>query len=46
MKRALSEIIIEGIQTNIEFQYELLERDEIITGRYNTGLIEGMKRNE
>ncbi|MDF2537679.1 MAG: hypothetical protein K0S76_700 [Herbinix sp.] len=46
MKRALSEIVIEGIQTNTEFQYELLEREEIITGRYNTGLIEGMKHNE
>lgn len=46
MKRALSEIIIEGIWTNAQFQYELLERDEIVTGRYNTGLIEGMKYNE
>jgi acetyl-CoA carboxylase biotin carboxylase subunit len=46
MKRALSEIVIEGIQTNTEFQYELLEREEIISGKYNTGLIEGMKRNE
>jgi acetyl-CoA carboxylase biotin carboxylase subunit len=46
MKRALSELVVEGIQTNTEFQYELLERDEIISGRYNTGLIEGMKKNE
>lgn len=41
MKRALSELIIDGIQTNVEYQYELLERDEIISGKYNTGLIEG-----
>jgi acetyl-CoA carboxylase, biotin carboxylase subunit len=40
MKRALSELIIDGIQTNTDYQYELLERDEIISGRYNTGLIE------
>jgi acetyl-CoA carboxylase biotin carboxylase subunit len=46
MKRALSELVVEGIQTNTEFQFELLERDEIISGRYNTGLIEGMKKNE
>lgn len=46
MKRALSELVIEGIQTNIEFQYELLERDEILTGSYNTGLIEGKKHYE
>lgn len=44
MKRALSEFVIDGIETNIDFQYELLERKEIISGKYNTGLIEGMKR--
>ncbi len=41
MKRALSELIIDGIQTNVEYQYELLEREEIISGKYHTGLIEG-----
>ncbi len=41
MKRALSELIIDGIQTNTEYQYELLEREEIISGQYHTGLIEG-----
>lgn len=41
MKRALSELIIDGIQTNVEYQYELLEREEIISGNYHTGLIEG-----
>lgn len=40
MKRALSELIIDGIQTNVEYQYELLEREEIISGNYHTGLIE------
>ena len=40
MKRALSELIIDGIQTNIEYQYDLLEREEILTGNYHTGLIE------
>lgn len=40
MKRALSELIIDGIQTNIEYQYELLEREEVIAGTYHTGLIE------
>lgn len=46
MKRALSELVIEGIQTNTEFQFELMDREEIITGRYHTGLIEGKKHNE
>jgi len=41
MKRALSELVIEGIQTNVEYQYELLGREEIISGKYHTGLIEG-----
>ncbi len=41
MKRALSELVIEGISTNVEYQYDLLERDEIISGNYHTGLIEG-----
>lgn len=39
MKRALSELVIDGIETNIDFQYELLERDEIQSGRYTTGLL-------
>ena len=46
MKRALDELVIEGIKTNTQFQYELLEQDEIISGNYNTGLIEGMKHHE
>lgn len=40
MKRALSELIIDGIETNVEYQYELLDREEIISGQYHTGLIE------
>ncbi len=40
MKRALSEFVIDGIETNIDFQYELLERKEIISGTYDTGLIQ------
>lgn len=40
MKRALSELIIDGIKTNVEYQYDLLEREEIISGKYHTGLIE------
>jgi acetyl-CoA carboxylase biotin carboxylase subunit len=46
MKRALSELVINGIETNIDFQYELLEKDEILSGKYNTGLIEGKKHYE
>lgn len=41
MKRALSELIIDGITTNVEYQYELLEWEEVLSGKYHTGLIEG-----
>jgi len=41
MKRALEELVIDGIQTNIEYQYELIEKEEFVTGKYNTSLIEG-----
>ncbi len=43
MKRALSELIIDGIQTNVEYQYELLEKEELRSGRYYTGLIAELK---
>ena len=46
MKRALSELIIDGIETNVDFQYELFEKDEILSGDYHTGLIEGKKHYE
>ena len=46
MKRALAELVIDGIETNVDFQYELFERDEILSGYYHTGLIEGKMYNE
>ena len=46
MKRALAELVIDGIETNIDFQYELLERDEILSGHYHTGIIEGKMNYE
>ncbi|MEG0542500.1 MAG: acetyl-CoA carboxylase biotin carboxylase subunit, partial [Angelakisella sp.] len=40
MRRALEEIIIEGIETNIELQHLILFHPEFIRGDYNTGFIE------
>lgn len=40
MKAALSEMIIDGIQTNIHFQYDLINSDEFKSGRYTTDTIE------
>lgn len=39
MERALGEFVIEGIDTNIDFQFELLNTDEFISGKYDTGFI-------
>lgn len=40
MKRALAEVSIEGIETNIFFQYQLLNQEEFIEGNFDTGFIE------
>lgn len=40
MKSALSELIIDGVDTNINYQYELLRSDEFKSGNYDTGTIE------
>jgi len=45
MKRALSELVIDGVDTNADFLYNLLEHEEILSGRYNTGIIESILRN-
>lgn len=40
MKRALSEVSIEGIETNIFFEYQLLNEPAFIEGSFDTGFIE------
>jgi len=40
MRRALGEFIIEGVNTNIDFQFELISSDEFIKGTYDTTFIE------
>ena len=40
MKRALDEINIEGIQTNILFEYQLLNHPDFVVANVNTGFIE------
>lgn len=40
MRAALEELIIEGINTNVEFQYLIMYTKEFINGRYNTGFID------
>ncbi len=39
MKRALGEFVIEGVDTNIDFQYKILNNEAFIAGEYNTSFI-------
>lgn len=39
MKRALWEFVIDGIDTNIEFQYDIISTKEFEEGNYNTGFL-------
>lgn len=42
MRSALGEVIIEGIETNINFQYEILENDAFQQGDTDTSFIESI----
>lgn len=39
MKRALSEFGIGGVKTNVQFQYSLLEMEEVVNGKYDTSFL-------
>lgn len=40
MRIALEELLIEGIQTNIDFQYLLVHHETFVDGSYHTGFME------
>lgn len=40
MRIALEELIIEGVETNIEFQYLLLHSPKVVDGKYDTSYLE------
>jgi len=40
MERALGEFIIDGVDTNIDFQYDLINNPKFISGKYDTSFIE------
>lgn len=40
MKRALYEMVVEGIETNQLFQLDLLEADQFVSGEYDTAYLE------
>lgn len=39
MKRALGECVIEGIDTNLDFLYSILENDKFVSGKFDTSFI-------
>lgn len=47
MKRALGEFGVGGVKTNVDFQFSLLEMDEVVRGEYDTSFLEKVmvKRN-
>lgn len=40
MRSVLGELIVEGIETNIDFQYEILNNEDFLTGNVTTQFIE------
>ena len=40
MKRALDECVIEGVTTNIDYLYSILEDKDFISGNFDTSFIE------
>lgn len=40
MRRALEEFIVEGIDTNIDFQFRILSNESFVKGYYDTGFIQ------
>lgn len=40
MRRALEEFIVEGIDTNIDFQFRILNNESFVKGYYDTGFIQ------
>ena len=39
MRSALTELVVDGVETNIDFQFDLLHNPDVIQGNLDTGLI-------
>ena len=44
MQSALGEVIIDGIDTNIDYQYEIINDEDFIEGNVDTGFIERFQK--
>lgn len=40
MKRSLEELVVDGIDTNIDFQYAIMEHENFINNKYDTSFIQ------
>ncbi len=39
MRAALSELVVDGVESNVDFQLDLLHHEDVIAGRLDTGLV-------
>ena len=46
MKRALAEFVIDGIESNIDFQFKILNDPDFNSGNYNTGFLNKLVNNK
>lgn len=40
MRSALGELVLEGITTNLDFQFQILDDEDFINGNFDTSFIE------
>ena len=45
MQSALGEVIIEGVDTNVDYQYEILNHPDFLSGDFDITFIEKLERN-
>lgn len=46
MRSAITELVVEGVETNIDFQLDLLTHKDVISGNIDTGLIDRIMMGE
>lgn len=46
MQSALGEVVIEGVDTNVDYQYGILHHPDFLSGNINIGFIEDMERKQ
>lgn len=44
LRNALGELVLEGVKTNIDYQYEIINDEDFIEGNVDTGFIERFQK--